>query len=107
PLAQATRLVAVRGALMLKPEFCSLEHRLPARAVLTARYDHLLEETAESLGKQAALHKCVSFFQAEGGIRAPLVTGVQTCALPICWSGSARKGGRPEIRRYGARRGRG
>src|SRR5207247_6457464 len=23
------------------------------------------------------------FFQAEGGIRAPLVTGVQTCALPI------------------------
>src|SRR6266849_7576654 len=24
------------------------------------------------------------FFQAEDGIRAPLVTGVQTCALPIC-----------------------
>src|SRR6266536_4456564 len=24
------------------------------------------------------------FFQAEGGIRDPLVTGVQTCALPIC-----------------------
>src|SRR6266536_2074741 len=23
------------------------------------------------------------FFQAEGGIRHPLVTGVQTCALPI------------------------
>src|SRR5207247_1123273 len=28
------------------------------------------------------------FFQAEDGIRDPLVTGVQTCALPICvWSG--------------------
>src|SRR5207247_5941302 len=24
-------------------------------------------------------------FQAEDGIRDPLVTGVQTCALPICW----------------------
>src|SRR5215207_10666689 len=28
------------------------------------------------------------FFQAEDGIRAPLVTGVQTCALPIStWIG--------------------
>src|SRR5207247_6806859 len=26
------------------------------------------------------------FFQAEDGIRDPLVTGVQTCALPICLS---------------------
>src|SRR5260363_452879 len=26
---------------------------------------------------------CVFFFQAEAGIRADLVTGVQTCALPI------------------------
>src|SRR5438105_11025548 len=26
----------------------------------------------------------VFFFQAEDGIRDPLVTGVQTCALPIC-----------------------
>src|SRR5207244_6321814 len=25
------------------------------------------------------------FFQAEDGIRDDLVTGVQTCALPICW----------------------
>src|SRR5258708_12349728 len=29
------------------------------------------------------------FFQAEDGIRDDLVTGVQTCALPICQSGSA------------------
>src|SRR5258708_21515743 len=27
---------------------------------------------------------CSFFFQAEDGIR-DLVTGVQTCALPICW----------------------
>src|SRR5438034_5957255 len=26
------------------------------------------------------------FFQAEDGIRDHCVTGVQTCALPICWS---------------------
>src|SRR6266849_5507364 len=29
------------------------------------------------------LSTCVFFFQAEDGIRDPLVTGVQTCALPI------------------------
>src|SRR5207247_2764008 len=28
-------------------------------------------------------------FQAEDGIRDPLVTGVQTCALPICERGAA------------------
>src|SRR5258708_17478002 len=28
------------------------------------------------------------FFQAEDGIRDDLVTGVQTCALPICHPGS-------------------
>src|SRR6266496_4385210 len=27
------------------------------------------------------------FFQAEDGIRDLYVTGVQTCALPICWLG--------------------
>src|SRR3990170_4270826 len=30
----------------------------------------------------------VIFFQAEDGIRDDLVTGVQTCALPICRAGS-------------------
>src|SRR5205823_10619701 len=29
------------------------------------------------------LHQCIFFFQAEDGIRDKLVTGVQTCALPI------------------------
>src|SRR5205823_7466036 len=29
------------------------------------------------------------FFQAEDGIRDKLVTGVQTCALPICAAGRA------------------
>src|SRR5262249_59383196 len=30
---------------------------------------------------------CVFFFQAEDGIRDWSVTGVQTCALPICQAG--------------------
>src|SRR5258708_24716379 len=35
------------------------------------------------------------FFQAEDGIRDDLVTGVQTCALPICnRTGAARSGER-------------
>src|SRR6266536_910886 len=33
------------------------------------------------------------FFQAEDGIRDPLVTGVQTCALPICRITSRNYGG--------------
>src|SRR5258708_25105658 len=31
------------------------------------------------------------FFQAEDGIRDDLVTGVQTCALPICMASGARR----------------
>src|SRR2546430_9499945 len=30
---------------------------------------------------------CFFFFQAEDGIRDLTVTGVQTCALPICYAG--------------------
>src|SRR5574342_156219 len=33
---------------------------------------------------QRARAGCFFFFQAEDGIRDPVVTGVQTCALPIC-----------------------
>src|SRR5207247_4986708 len=33
------------------------------------------------------------FFQAEDGIRGPLVTGVQTCALPICGEADRRMAG--------------
>src|SRR5207244_5061352 len=36
----------------------------------------------------------VFFFQAEDGIRDDLVTGVQTCALPICDGPSAACAGR-------------
>src|SRR5258708_22643558 len=32
----------------------------------------------------SSIFLCFFFFQAEDGIRDDLVTGVQTCALPIC-----------------------
>src|SRR5260370_26863744 len=37
------------------------------------------------------LQPCVFFFQAEDGIRDSSVTGVQTCALPICFAVSPCK----------------
>src|SRR5687767_175416 len=48
--------------------------------------------------------RCSFFFQAEDGIRDKLVTGVQTCALPICRAGPPRPpttGGRPPPRSPG------
>src|SRR5256886_10107793 len=38
------------------------------------------------------------FFQAEDGIRDLTVTGVQTCALPICWLSPHRTGDCPRLR---------
>src|SRR5699024_11911540 len=38
----------------------------------------------EVIGRIATPSPLVSFFQAEDGIRDRNVTGVQTCALPIC-----------------------
>src|SRR5438132_4041396 len=35
---------------------------------------------------------CCFFFQAEDGIRDHCVTGVQTCALPICGRAGQREG---------------
>src|SRR2546429_7161312 len=39
---------------------------------------------ADQLWKAASIYCLVFFFQAEDGIRDVAVTGVQTCALPIC-----------------------
>src|ERR1022692_1920919 len=41
-----------------------------------------------------AVHSSIFFFQAEDGIRDYKVTGVQTCALPIC----PTRAGRPTMR---------
>src|SRR5438552_16855609 len=46
------------------------------------------------------------FFQAEYGIRVDLVTGVQTCALPISRARRARVRVAPRARRAPPRRGR-
>src|SRR5256886_6703550 len=49
------------------------------------------------LGLVACTHDMVLvvffFFQAEDGIRDLTVTGVQTCALPICLAADGRPGG--------------
>src|SRR3989304_2793020 len=42
---------------------------------------YVVEATARGFSRET---KEVSFFQAEDGIRVVAVTGVQTCALPIC-----------------------
>src|SRR5689334_23453081 len=51
--------------------------------------------------RQEAYNVCTSravdvsfFFQAEDGIRDGTVTGVQTCALPICFGNARRPGDR-------------
>src|SRR5207253_8734310 len=41
---------------------------------------------------------CLFFFQAEDGIRDGHVTGVQTCALPICSIREGRAPGRRAVR---------
>src|ERR1041384_2144983 len=53
--------------------------------------------------ERCAIWRC--FFQAEDGIRDKLVTGVQTCALPICHGGQVETargvaGGRGPERRH-------
>src|SRR3989441_6970147 len=54
---------------------CSCLHR-PARA------------SVECTGRMRCWRVIFFFFQAEDGIRDKLVTGVQTCALPICTGGN-------------------
>src|SRR6478672_2421896 len=43
-------------------------------------------------GKVAVERLLVFFFQAEDGIRALIVTGVQKCALPICDAEASARG---------------
>src|SRR5438105_9442090 len=60
-----------------------------ARKVLYKLYDHALVTCQRSRDEKTGWFSYhwklqpVFFFQAEDGIRDPLVTGVQTCALPI------------------------
>src|SRR2546425_7482750 len=57
--------------------------------------ERAVDKTLEGVGKSQARHQWSAlsvffFFQAEDGIRDKLVTGVQTCALPICTSVTKR-----------------
>src|SRR5690625_6539343 len=74
------------------------------------------KEDIKVLSKRKKLkktHYYIFFFQAEDGIRDGHVTGVQTCALPICFRARGRRhrGPRAHLRtgpapRRGARAGR-
>src|SRR5207244_5122478 len=62
------------------------------------RYDimrHMVERTL-SIIKPDAVSRDFFFFQAEDGIRDDLVTGVQTCALPI-WVGGIRSRSQQQV----------
>src|SRR5207244_5813244 len=57
--------------------------------------------------QQSTKYLVFFFFQAEDGIRDDLVTGVQTCALPICRLAAAvrsTRGSRVAVRRTSASR---
>src|SRR6266536_6527963 len=51
--------------------------------------------------RQTPLGHDVFFFRAEDGIRVPLVTGVQTCALPISGTAPSAAGTSPPPRAAG------
>src|SRR2546429_4174680 len=55
------------------------------------RTDVVVQEPVQAISSCVAV--CVFFFQAEDGIRDVAVTGVQTCALPICAGASAPPAG--------------
>src|SRR5207248_10147302 len=72
--------------------------RLPRAALPPYRADpsevrHRVRRIMAGLGlSEVVTHALIAFFcQAEDGIRAGTVTGVQTCALPIFFSGPATK----------------
>src|SRR5260370_1061837 len=49
------------------------------------------QQVSEFMRQLLTLAQTVFFFQAEDGIRDSSVTGVQTCALPICGGYSGRR----------------
>src|SRR2546425_9375025 len=58
------------------------------------------------MGSKDARYGPFFFFQAEDGIRDKLVTGVQTCALPICIVGPSSGGHHREDGQVGVGNGR-
>src|SRR5207245_2157350 len=76
PLVSVVRLVAER----LRPP--PREHRL-GRPGLPDPEEAAIPPQADHVALDERIVRSVFFFQAEDGIRAATVTGVQTCALPI------------------------
>src|SRR5438105_12371961 len=55
----------------------------------------LLKRNVHDVEERQSVDGEVFFFQAEDGIRDPLVTGVQTCALPISRRNPDARGAAP------------
>src|SRR5258708_14986244 len=68
---------------------------------------HCIVEPSSLIAVGCAVSLFFFFFQAEDGIRDDLVTGVQTCALPISRWSVALDGDHGRGRSQGARSGRG
>src|ERR1039457_3150445 len=80
-----------------------------ATALISARFEARAAEVTSEWHSVNGGGLCppLVFFQAEDGIRDYKVTGVQTCALPICWWGvcTGRRWGWAGLRRAARHRG--
>src|SRR6476661_9654062 len=73
--------------------------------IATDRIDDYLETLRQAPVDGVGSSGAAVFFQAEAGIRASSVTGVQTCALPIYVARCADLGERPVLGHRDAARG--
>src|SRR5260364_450879 len=85
---RSLRLLRVSGIVMRLRMFLLLITFLIA--------SHLFRNRLLVIFKNAYLFATFFFFQAEDGIRGDLVTGVQTCALPI-FAGTVKATAQTEI----------
>src|SRR6266567_7555292 len=78
------------------PCTCSLWAACRTASVTLPQSACLAHQSVVSNSPSDSLLPLLFFLQAEAGIRDLTVTGVQTCALPICPSGGGRpRGGAP------------
>src|SRR5437764_15095332 len=84
--AEVFRLLYFETTVKVAPSAIELpfsEGRLDFENVVF-RYANTVTDAVKDLNLQIEPGKTYFFFQAEDGIRDTSVTGVQTCALPIC-----------------------
>src|SRR5206468_5207283 len=95
--------VVVTGNAAIYSTFCQLREVLAKVPLLFLRVFPSAgnDRTLSFVLVLAGLQPLVFFFQAEDGIRDLIVTGVQTCALPICCTDAAGRRSRARSRTPG------